>query len=59
MPFRKAYLQSLIDVVQVNDHAIRIRGSKISTPAEMSSITLSMPNALGIAALVKYLFFGR
>jgi site-specific DNA recombinase len=28
VPFRKAYLQSLIDVVEVDDHAIRIKGSK-------------------------------
>ena len=28
VPFRKAYLQSLIDVVEVDDHQIRIRGSK-------------------------------
>jgi site-specific DNA recombinase len=27
-PFRKAYLQSLIDGVEVHDHRIRIRGSK-------------------------------
>jgi site-specific DNA recombinase len=28
VPFRKAYLQSLIDTVEVDDHHIRIRGSK-------------------------------
>jgi site-specific DNA recombinase len=28
VPFRKAYLQCLIDVVEVDDHAIRIKGSK-------------------------------
>jgi DNA invertase Pin-like site-specific DNA recombinase len=28
MPFRKAYLQSLIDVVEVDDRHIRIKGSK-------------------------------
>ena len=28
MPFRKAYLQSLIDVVEVDDQRIRIKGSK-------------------------------
>jgi len=28
IPFRKAYLQSLIDVIEVNDPQIRIRGSK-------------------------------
>ena len=28
VPFRKAYLQSLIDVVEVDDHCIRIQGSK-------------------------------
>jgi site-specific DNA recombinase len=28
VPFRKAYLQSLIDVVEVDDHRIRIRASK-------------------------------
>ena len=27
-PFRKAYLQSLIDVVEVDDKQIRIKGSK-------------------------------
>jgi site-specific DNA recombinase len=27
-PFRKAYLQSIIDVVEVDDHQIRIKGSK-------------------------------
>jgi site-specific DNA recombinase len=28
VPFRKAYLQSLIDVVEIDDHQIRINGSK-------------------------------
>jgi hypothetical protein len=28
VPFRKAYLQSLIDAVEVDDHHVRIRGSK-------------------------------
>jgi len=28
VPFRQAYLQSLIDVVEVDDHCIRITGSK-------------------------------
>ena len=28
VPFRKAYLQSLIDVIEVDDHQIRIKGSK-------------------------------
>jgi site-specific DNA recombinase len=28
VPFRKAYLQSLIDTVEIDDHQIRIRGSK-------------------------------
>jgi site-specific DNA recombinase len=28
VPFRKAYLRSLIDVVEVDDHHIRIKGSK-------------------------------
>ena len=28
VPFRKAYLQSLIDVVEVDDHSIRIKGRK-------------------------------
>jgi site-specific DNA recombinase len=28
VPFRKAYLQSLIDVVEVDDHQIRIKGSR-------------------------------
>ncbi len=28
VPFRKAYLQSLIQVVEVDDHQIRIKGSK-------------------------------
>jgi site-specific DNA recombinase len=28
MPFRKAYLQCIIDVVEVDDHRIRIKGSK-------------------------------
>jgi len=28
VPFRKAYLQSLIDVVEVGDRQIRIKGSK-------------------------------
>jgi site-specific DNA recombinase len=28
VPFRKAYLQSIIDVIEVDDHQIRIRGSK-------------------------------
>ena len=28
VPFRKAYLQPIIDVVEVDDHRIRIKGSK-------------------------------
>ena len=28
VPFRKAYLQSIIDVVEVDDHQIRIKGSR-------------------------------
>ena len=28
VPFRKAYLQALIDVIEVDDHRVRIRGSK-------------------------------
>jgi site-specific DNA recombinase len=28
VPFRKAYLRSLIDVIEVDDHRIRIKGSK-------------------------------
>jgi hypothetical protein len=28
VPFRKAYLQSLIDVIEVDDHRIRIQGNK-------------------------------
>jgi len=28
VPFRKAYLQSLIDVIEVDDHQVRIKGSK-------------------------------
>jgi site-specific DNA recombinase len=28
VPFRKAYLQSLIDIIEVDDHQIRIKGSK-------------------------------
>jgi site-specific DNA recombinase len=28
VPFRKAYLQSLIDVVEVDDHQVRVKGSK-------------------------------
>jgi hypothetical protein len=28
VPFRKAYLQSLIDVIEVDDTRIRIKGSK-------------------------------
>ena len=28
IPFRKAYLQPLIDVIEVDDHQIRIKGSK-------------------------------
>jgi site-specific DNA recombinase len=28
VPFRKAYLRSLIDIVEVDDHQIRIKGSK-------------------------------
>jgi hypothetical protein len=28
VPFRKAYLQSLIDVIEVDDHQIRIKGTK-------------------------------
>ena len=27
MPFRKAYLQALIDVIEVDDHQVRIKGS--------------------------------
>jgi site-specific DNA recombinase len=28
IPFRKAYLQSLIDVIEVDDHQVRVKGSK-------------------------------
>ena len=28
IPFRKAYLQALIDVIEVDDHQVRIKGSK-------------------------------
>ena len=28
VPFRKAYMQSLIDVIEVDDRQIRIKGSK-------------------------------
>ena len=28
VPFRKAYLQSLIDIVEVDDNQIRVKGSK-------------------------------
>jgi hypothetical protein len=28
VPFRKAYLQALIDVIEVDDHRVRIKGSK-------------------------------
>jgi hypothetical protein len=28
VPFRKAYFQALIDTVEVDDHHVRIRGSK-------------------------------
>jgi site-specific DNA recombinase len=28
VPFRKAYLRSIVDVVEVDDHQIRIKGSK-------------------------------
>ncbi|MDI4655454.1 hypothetical protein [Xanthobacter autotrophicus] len=28
LPFRKAYLRSLIDAVEVDDHVIRIHGSR-------------------------------
>jgi site-specific DNA recombinase len=28
VPFRKAYLRALIDVIEVDDHQIRIKGSK-------------------------------
>jgi hypothetical protein len=28
VPFRKAYLQSLINVIEVDDHQIRIKGSR-------------------------------
>src|SRR5262249_38629992 len=28
VPFRKAYLQALINVIEVDDHRIRIKGSK-------------------------------
>ena len=28
VPFRKAYLQALVDVIEVDDHRVRIKGSK-------------------------------
>jgi site-specific DNA recombinase len=28
VPFRKAYLQALIDGIEVDDHCVRIKGSK-------------------------------
>jgi len=28
VPFRKAYLRALIDTIEVDDHQVRIKGSK-------------------------------
>jgi site-specific DNA recombinase len=47
VPFRKAYLQSLIDTVEVDDHHIRIRGSKkeVLERAVLAEQTASEPGS--------------
>ncbi len=46
VPFRKAYLQSLIDIVEVDDHHIRIRGSKeLLERAVLAGQTASEPGS--------------
>ncbi len=46
VPFRKAYLQSLIDTVEVDDHHIRIRGSKeLLERAVLAGQTASEPGS--------------
>jgi hypothetical protein len=43
IPFRKAYLQSLIDVIEVDDTQIRIKGSKDVHSSVASSRQFSDP----------------
>ena len=46
IPFRKAYLQSLIDVIEVDDTQIRIKGSKdILERAVLASRTGTYPGS--------------
>src|SRR5262249_33363931 len=46
VPFRKAYLQSLIDVVEVDDHLIRIKGNKdVLERAVMAGHALGEPGS--------------
>jgi site-specific DNA recombinase len=46
VPFRNAYLQSLIDTVEVDDHHIRIRGSKqVLERAVLAGQTASEPGS--------------
>ena len=46
VPFRKAYLQSLIDTVELDDHHVRIRGSKeVLERAVLAEQTASEPGS--------------
>ena len=44
IPFRKAYLRSLIDVVEVDDRQIRIKGSKDQLERAVPSQPVRGPN---------------
>jgi site-specific DNA recombinase len=46
IPFRKAYLRSLIDVIEVDDAQIRIKGSKdVLERAVLASRTGTIPGS--------------
>ena len=49
VPFRKAYLQSLVDLVEVDDHRIRIVGSKDALERAPISVagSLALRNGAG------------
>ena len=51
VPFRKAYLRSFIDTVEVDDRVIRIHGSK--STLEQAVIASSQPGKNGVRSFVR------
>jgi site-specific DNA recombinase len=51
VPFRKAYLRSFIDAVEVDDHVIRIHGSK--STLEQAVIASSQAGTNGVRSFVR------